>query len=312
MDNKLIPILDLSLSEHLLVPKLRNDLKNIGFLYIKNHGISKNIINGVIKHTKNFFNKLSNLDKKKISAKKKKSARGYFCIGDENLNNSTNKNYIDQKEGFDIGNIIFGPTFLENKIFGTKTPWPSEKILPDFQKDMNHYHNELINLSIKILSLIALSLNLPKNYFEDKFKKPVTTLRLLHYYKNESQSDNHQGAGEHTDYGAITILLPESDGLEILDRKKKKWIKIPIVNDLLIMNIGDMMMKWSNYQYMSTIHRVKISDKERYSIPFFFNPNLNTIIKPIFVKNNKIEFDAVDCKYVLEKFYINSGLLNNN
>ena len=311
-NNKLkIPVIDLSLDNKQLSENVTYAVENFGFFNIINHEIPHQVIVRTINDCKRFFS-LSDSIKNKINCKKHNGARGYFFKGQENLNNVINlqrlesinennlNNIIDNKEGYDMANNATGPNFNECNIFGTPTPWPPEQDIPGFHNNMEEYHFMMNKLANRLLTIISISLNLEPDFFKDKFDKPVSTLRLLHYFNNSSI--NSISAGSHTDYGGLTILLQESPGLQIL--KDKMWINVPTSDKILTVNIGDMMMRWTNYRYISSIHRViNLNNKERFSITFFFNTNLDTEIN--LKKNDK----NITCRKILYQFYQKSGLI---
>jgi len=218
----------------------------------------------------------------------------------------------DNKEGFDLGSPHWSELAKHSKVFGAATPWPEEEALPGYRAYMEQYQESQIQLAYRLLAYIAESLSLPQDYFKQRFKTPVTTLRTLHYYAHTSYQEGEIGAGAHTDYGGLTILLQGTGGLQVLSSARNEWIHVPPTPGVYTINIGDMMMRWTNARYTSTIHRViNISNIDRYSVPFFFNPSLDTTIECLpQCKADRTPEEPVLCKEVLEDFYIRAGLLN--
>jgi len=144
---------------------------------------------------------------------------------------------------------------------------------------MDSYFHQVSQIGLKLVELLALALNLPEKYFEMSFENPIALLRLLHYSNEKSDPSNGVfSCGAHSDYGMITLLLVDSNsGLQILF--KNKWISVPPKKGMFIVNLGDMLEWWTSGLFHSTVHRV-ICDGgyERYSIPFFFEPNYDTKI----------------------------------
>ena len=135
-------------------------------------------------------------------------------------------------------------------------------------------------IEVKILEAFALTLQLPTNFFRERYKRPLVRARLLHYpHQEPSHSDEQFGAAEHTDYGAITILWQdEVGGLQVKNRSGQWMDAAPIANTFVI-NIGDMLERWSNHLFVSTPHRViNRSGRERYSIPVFYDPDYDAVI----------------------------------
>jgi isopenicillin N synthase-like dioxygenase len=129
-------------------------------------------------------------------------------------------------------------------------------------------------LGIDLHKAFARDLKLDDDYFSAMLDQPMATLRLLHYPTPEKPPAKGQiGAGEHTDYGNVTLLLTDGvAGLEVRTRDNQ-WIKAPALEHGFICNIGDCLMRWTNDVYVSTPHRVQLPSAERYSIAFFLDPN---------------------------------------
>ncbi len=161
--------------------------------------------------------------------------------------------------------------------------WPiSEAIWPNYPDHLREmcgaYYTELLNLSHHIMHLFALALGLPETWFDDKIDDPRTILRLLNYPATNSQNR----AGAHTDYGTITILWsPDSRGLQAKTRSGD-WVDVVAPSDHFIINIGDLMMNWTNDRWLSNLHQVvphpETIGKRRQSIAFFHNPNPDALI----------------------------------
>jgi isopenicillin N synthase-like dioxygenase len=127
---------------------------------------------------------------------------------------------------------------------------------------------------------IATDLGLPPAYFADKFDRPMATLRLLHYPPRDAAPGELAGAGEHTDYGSLTILLNDGAGGLEVRRCDGAWIEAPPIPGAFVCNIGDCLMRWSNDTYVSTPHRVTSPPgRDRYSIAFFLDPNPDALIE---------------------------------
>lgn len=202
--------------------------------------------------------------------------RGYGVVGSETLDPQRQVRG-DTKESFSIGDDALCES---NKPFFRENIWPSSKQIPDFRSTMVQYHSLLTALGHRMLHLIALSLDLPRTFFDSNFTRPVTLMRLLHYSAEKSRpSDGIYGAGAHTDYGMITLLTTDgTPGLQLFDRNSSTWFTVDTGGiNTIVVNIGDMLQRWTNDRYTSTLHRViNTTGAERYSIPFFFEPNFDT------------------------------------
>lgn len=146
---------------------------------------------------------------------------------------------------------------------------------------MTEYLSKVFELSLVIMDILARGLP----YGQDVFKEftsndPVASIRLLHY---PPQSSNKEiGAGAHTDFGAITLLLQdEHSGLEVFNPEGGEWVPITPNPEAYVVNVGDMLSLWTKGGYKSALHRVvNEGGVDRYSIPFFFDGNMGTRLVP--------------------------------
>ncbi|KAL3762812.1 hypothetical protein ACHAW5_011270 [Stephanodiscus triporus] len=162
------------------------------------------------------------------------------------------------------------------------------------------YQAELIELSDKLLLALGRSLNhdpngpsggggaaVAEDYFVSRSRKPMCTLRLLHYPPvddcdgGDGGASGSLGCGAHTDYGLFTILQQDSiGGLQVRNRGGR-WIDAKPLKGSFVINVGDMLSRWTNSEYASTVHRVVSRGGDRYSVPFFFNPDFDAVVKPL-------------------------------
>jgi len=153
---------------------------------------------------------------------------------------------------------------------------------PQFRVILEEYIQEVEKLAYKLLELIALSLGLEAKRFEEFFKYQTSFIRFNHYppcpYPHLAL-----GVGRHKDAGALTILAQdEVGGLEVKRKSDQQWVLVKPTPDAYIINVGDIIQVWSNDAYESVEHRVMVnSEKERFSIPFFFFPAHDTEVKPL-------------------------------
>jgi isopenicillin N synthase-like dioxygenase len=158
--------------------------------------------------------------------------------------------------------------------------WPTD--LPGFREQMLAYQAALRELGDRVLSAIALSLDLPEDYFVPFYDMPNTTLGLLRYRPHPLDArPNQLGAGAHTDWGAVTLLAQDGlGGLEVRN-VAGEWIQAVPVPGTFVINLGDLMQRWTNDLYRSNMHRVKNNSptSERYSMPFFYGPRPDSLIE---------------------------------
>lgn len=280
-----IPIIDFSPffssdaeKKNALVGQINKACRDIGFFYIKNHGVSQDLIDECFIQSKQFFN-LPEKEKLQMHVKYSPAQRGYFPPMEENTNAAS----YDLKEGYDMSRDLDDthPNVKKGLIFYGANVYPES--LPHFKSTVDSYYNEMWRLAGQILSVFALALELPDNYFDHMVDNPMAQLRLLHYPPHRiNENSNILSCGEHTDYGCVTILYTDNvSGLQIKDGNGE-WHSAPSIPGAFIINIGEIMERWTNGLYKATEHRVLDNGgKDRYSIPFFFDPNHDAIIECI-------------------------------
>ncbi|HEY9008559.1 MAG TPA: 2-oxoglutarate and iron-dependent oxygenase domain-containing protein [Ohtaekwangia sp.] len=245
---------------------------NIGFVAIRNHFLTDAMQQDLYKAIKQFF-ALPDDVKKKYERPELAGQRGYIGKGKEH---AKGRNTGDLKEFYHVGQEL--PESELNKEHYPANIWPQE--VPEFGKVSTDVYRALEKTGTYILRAIALYLNLPENYFDDKVKHGNSILRPIHYYPIENPDavpEDAVRAAEHGDINLITLLMGASaDGLQVL-RRDGKWIPITALPDQLVVNVGDMLERLTNKKLKSTIHRVvnpprHLMNTPRYSIPFFMHP----------------------------------------
>jgi isopenicillin N synthase-like dioxygenase len=217
-------------------------------------------------------------DKRKLAIETVGGNRGYSGLLHEALDPARGP---DMKEAFNVG-FDLAPDdqeLLAGKPFRSLNVWPD---LPRFRDTGLAYYDACAALGARLHRAFARDLGLAPDFFDSKFDRPMATLRLLHYPASPKAAAAPIGAGEHTDYGNLTLLATdEVGGLEVRTRAGQ-WIEAPVLAGAFIVNIGDCLMRWTNDVYVSTPHRVvNRSARERYSIAFFFDPNPEAMVETI-------------------------------
>lgn len=242
--------------------------RDVGFFYIHNHDVPDALLSGIFDSTKAFFASPA-AEKAKLSIARSKHNRGYVGMATESLDPA----HADFKEAFNVGLDLSAsdPEVIAGKPFRGVNVWPP---MPDFRDTVLAYFSAVWRLGCDLHEAIALDLGLAQNFFADKFDRPMATLRLLHYPPRAVERGDALGAGEHTDYGSITLLLTDDAGGLDVRRRDGTWIEAPPIKGAFVCNIGDSLMRWTNDTYMSTPHRVRNpAGRERYSVAFFLDPN---------------------------------------
>jgi len=247
--------------------------RDTGFFHVRNHGIPISLLTGIFESARTFFAQPA-AAKDAISIKRSPHNRGYVGLATESLDPT----HTDHKEAFNVGLDLApsDPEVVAGKPFRGVNLWPDT---PGFRDTALSYFDAVWRLGCDLHFAIATDLGLPRDYFADKFDRPMATLRLLHYPPRDIARENMLGAGAHTDYGSITLLLTDDAGGLEVRRRDGTWIEAPPMPGAFVCNIGDCLMRWSNDIYVSTPHRViNPPGRDRYSVAFFLDPNPDVLI----------------------------------
>ena len=253
--------------------KFNYAISHYGFLLLQNTPIDKKVKNNILKTYKAFFD-LPFEEKNKVNMDLTSSNRGWGAPKGEQVNPDYNPDY---KEIFDTGPHQKVKDEFRDLTYYAKNLWPEQ--LPLFENTVNNYYDLCTEIGMHVLSFIERSLDLSENFFRDKFENPMSLLRCNYYPpRRSSLSNKDYGIAPHTDYGCLTILLTDNNpGLEIKN-PSNEWELVNPKEGEVIVNFGDMLEFWSKKKIKATPHRVFGNNKERLSIPFFFNPQYDTII----------------------------------
>ncbi|WP_180074472.1 MULTISPECIES: isopenicillin N synthase family oxygenase [unclassified Acinetobacter] len=274
-----------------VVEKLRGAATSSGFFYVKNHGISSALIQRQFELAAKIF-ALPLGTKLKYDQSLNDSHLGFEQLAAQKSDYSAKP---DIKEGFYCAkNYPTDHPYVLAKYQGYGiNQWPSAEV-PEMEQFCQEYIAQLNGLAQRIMQLLALSLSLDESYFDDCCIDPMITLKMLCYPPHPVGADEYSfGVGAHTDWGSITILAQdECGGLEVC-LPDGTWVAAPPIKDTFIVNLGDLIPRWSNDLYKSNPHRVRnlfSKGQSRYSIPFFYGPNYMTPINalPGTVKDGEI------------------------
>ena len=284
-----LPIIDMSglLSEALadrmaVAAALGRACRGTGFFYVTGHGVAPATMTALFAEAKRFFD-LPLRDRQALSIHRNRNNRGYFGLTEEHLDPAA---LPDHKEGINIG-LELDPSDPEfDRPFRGENYWPD---LPGWREVMLGYFDLCVALGRTLHRGFCLDLGLAEDFFEPALDRPIGTLRLLRYPPAAGGSTAAPGAargaapgaGEHTDYGNITILAVDGVGGLQLRRRDGVWIDAPTIPGAFIVNIGDCLMRWTDDAYVSTPHRVSVPQRERLSIAFFLDPNPDVIVAPV-------------------------------
>lgn len=253
--------------------------RDTGFFYVINHGVPAELVAQVYAQAKRFF-ALPAAQKAEIAIENSPCHRGWFRLGGENLDPVRQTQGGDLKEGIKIGRDLPAthPLVLAQTPLHGPNQWPS---LPGFREVMQTYFAAMEGLGRELLHAFALALGIPETYFDTWLNTPMTTLGPLHYPPQTGRITEAQiGAGAHTDYGCLTMLAQDDAGGLQVRGKSGAWLAARPIPGAFVINIGDMMERWTNGVFASNAHRVvNTSGRERYSIPFFFDPDFSAPVE---------------------------------
>jgi isopenicillin N synthase-like dioxygenase len=263
--------------------------EDIGFFTLVNHGVDRALPEAMYDVSRRFFD-LPLAEKLKVKQPKPEESRGYIGIGTENLSYTLGKERVtDLKEFFAIGPVDVPdeayyrcaaayPSFAPNV-------WPERPA--ELRRIWTAYYGAMEGLAFQIARMFALALDLPEEFFRDTIDRHISGIRVNHYPDQPEPPEPGQlRAGAHSDYGAFTILKTEDapGGLQVFNRRQE-WVDVPSVPDAFVVNIGDLLMHWTNDRFVSTLHRVvnpprdRALGSRRQSIAFFFQPNYDALIE---------------------------------
>ena len=249
--------------------------EQIGFVAVKNHGLSDEVREHLYKAVQDFFH-LPDEVKKKYEDANVKGQRGYTG---RMVEHAAGRTIPDLKEFYHIGQVV-DPYDPDTRDY-PRNVFPKE--VPEFEEYGLKAYSALETAGIHILQAIAIHLGLDEHYFDEKVRKGNSILRPIHYFPINDPSSLPADAvrsAEHTDINLITLLMGASaEGLQV-QRRDGKWIPITALPEQIVVNVGDMLSRLTNNKLKSTIHRVVNPPSHRlgearFSIPFFMHPVSN-------------------------------------
>lgn len=251
-----------------------------GFAYIVNHGIDEALVEGIFEASARFHALPREL---KLAIELNDIHRGFIPI---NTSTDVNSKLADvtkpnQSESFMVmrEDAEDAPDVLSGTYLAGPNQWPE---IEGFQADVMAYHDALASLGRRLMSIAVKSVGVDSTVIETAFEQPTTWLRLLYYPPTDPMGDaDLYGSAPHTDFGCLTILAQDEVGGLQVQTPAGDWVDVPRMPGAFVVNVGDMLHRWSNGRLLSTPHRViNRSGKTRYSCPFFFDPNVGTDIEP--------------------------------
>lgn len=247
-----------------------------GFFYVRGHGVPASLREAALAEARAFF-ALSAEDKAKVAVDARH--RGYLGFGGAKMYTGARP---DLKESYNWGLELAADDPAVARFPGLMGPnrWPDGR--PGFRTALYAYYEAVLACGADLLRAVAIGLDLPTDFFRQRYDRPIARGSILHYPPQPPDLGEEQfGVGAHTDYGCLTLLWQdEVGGLQVRNRAGD-WIAAPPVADSLVINVGDLLARWSNDRLVSTPHRVvNSSGRERYSIAVFYDPDGAAIVDP--------------------------------
>lgn len=247
-----------------------------GFFYLTHHGIPQEVIAAGFDAAQRFFD-LPLEQRMECRPTQARQNRGYQPMFDT----ASAGKEPDIKESFDMGFPLKADDadMLAGMPFHSLNQWP--KNLPNFRAQVEALYYAKLACGHQILRAMALALGVDQNFFVARCAKPTTNMRLVHYPPQTVAPELGMGARAHADKGIVTLLLNDDiGGLHVLSRDEE-WIDAPPHPEAIIVNVGDLMTRWTNGRFRSAMHRViNASARRRYSIPQFHHPTFRTVVDP--------------------------------
>lgn len=250
--------------------------REVGFFYIVGHGIAQTVIDRALENALAFFRQPAE-EKRKVAANK--THRGFHALGDALMYGASKPDY---KEFFQIGLDLGAddPDVQAGQPLRGANLWPAT---PEaFRPAMEAYFQAVGQCGADLLRGVALSLGLAEDFFQAKYAKPLQRTQAVYYPPQDpAAGDDQFGVAPHTDFGCITLLYQDGTGGLEVQNLAGEWVQAPPIAGSFVINVGDLLERWSNDRFKSDSHRVvNRSGKERISIATFYDPTYGAVIDP--------------------------------
>jgi isopenicillin N synthase-like dioxygenase len=248
----------------------------IGFFYIAGHGVPDVVIDTAVAEAKRFF-RLPQATKAETAINR--YHRGFSALGDATMYGAARPDY---KEFFTMGLELpeSDPDVVAGEPLRGPNHWPAAQ--PSLEAAMTAYYAALGACGATLLAAVAVSLGQPAGFFRSRYAKRLQRTQLIYYPPQPpALGDDQFGVADHTDFGCITLLWQDDiGGLEVLSRSGD-WVAATPIPGTLVINVGDLLARWTNDRYVSTRHRVtNRSGRERFSIATFYDPSFQAMVDP--------------------------------
>lgn len=281
-----IPVLDFSaftspnaLAQARLIRDLDRACREVGFFYLVGHGVDWAKVEAVQAAARSFFS-LPFTAKAAVDMANDRNYRGYRRYGPDGMNPNLAE---PRREAFEMGRELplTDPRVVAGKRLHGPNQWPVGCQL--LQESMTELYEAMEDLAQRFMPALSLAMGLDRQALDHAGWDCLGHLRVLRYPAlPDHDYSGITGQQAHTDYGCLTFLVQDQVGGLEVQNARGQWICAQPLPGALVVNIGDMVGRWTNDTYCPTHHRVSNdSDRYRYSIPFFFDPSYDTVIEPL-------------------------------
>jgi isopenicillin N synthase-like dioxygenase len=274
-----IPVVDLGAAD--VASRFARAYGELGFAYLDGHGIDQGLVDAAFTASRHFHELPL---EQKLSLKVNAQHRGYMPFAESKIVSSS----IQKATRPNLSESLMvmheaepdDPLRADDPLAGPNQ-WPE---LPGFRDVITAYDAALSSLARRLVRLFEDALGAPPGALASSFAQPTTFLRLLHYPPQDPAGPADEfGSNPHTDYGFLTILAQDgSGGLQVRAPDGETWLEVPPRPGTFVLNVGDIGERWSNGRLRSTPHRVvNRTGRDRYSIPYFFDPAARAVVEPL-------------------------------
>lgn len=275
--------------------------EHVGFIYVENHGIEQSLVDDARQVAVEFFR---HADEKKLEVVTNEHHHGYLRPGQTKMYDDAR---VDLKESFNFGIELEAAVLTaakDNPLIG-RNEWPS--FMPELKQKVYAYFAAASACAVDLLRGFAAGAGLPADTFVRHTDLPVSRGSLQYYPPQPAELGVEQfGVAAHTDFGVLTVLCQDSLGGLQLQTLDGEWIAVPPIPGTLVVNVGDLLARWSNNRYRSTPHRViNASGKERLSLVLAYDPNYESWVDPIIFcgAGETPTYEAISCgDYLMWRF----------
>ena len=290
-----IPVIGLDSDEIKVADEISRACTEVGFFVARGHGIDRKVFDDVYAESMEFFRRPA--AQKDALPMRTSTARGdndyspygYSALLSENAYAYMGKQGMpsDYVEKFSVGRLVLDDA--------EELPFPADERGDALRVALKTYFAACETVADRIAELLTIALELPRDFFAIRTDRSNDSLRSQFYPGVREEFSNDQGLAEHTDGTFITLLSEEGPGLQLRDLSGT-WIDVDVGRrDWFVVNIGDLMARWSNDEYVSTPHRVKLAVRPRLSVVFFKLANDDTLIEcfPKFTRDRPARYEPI-------------------